>query len=307
MLSATFRQLEVFAAVVETGSFVAASGRLNISQPAVSNHIRSLELQFGCELLHRQRGTTARLTDDGRRLYERAVQLLLDAEEIANDMPRRRGTANRQRITVATTRYGAKFFLNRSITEFMRRCPNVQLVVDSGAFESIVRNVQTGQADFGYFVSFGPVPDLASQVIAREPRSLFVAPDHPLAGREALDVAEVCQHPFLLPLPSTFYGTINKRALASVGLTRYEILFSTQDSDMMLELALAGKGVSYMYDRVVDDYLKTGRLVRVSFATPPLDIRQAVSAQRYQVRAGDLFASLVRRHLAEICLPPADA
>ena len=48
------RDLEAFIAVVETGSIVAASARLNLTQPGVTRRVQNLEDRLGSTLLDRQ-------------------------------------------------------------------------------------------------------------------------------------------------------------------------------------------------------------------------------------------------------------
>lgn len=50
------RQLEIFGAVMSTGTTVGAANLLNVSQPAVSQMILHMEDQLKFELFHRQRG-----------------------------------------------------------------------------------------------------------------------------------------------------------------------------------------------------------------------------------------------------------
>src|SRR4051812_31030800 len=72
--------MQVFALVVETGSFAKAAERLALSTSAASRHIAELETHLQTRLLNR---TTRRvsLTESGRAFYERAVQLLADLAE----------------------------------------------------------------------------------------------------------------------------------------------------------------------------------------------------------------------------------
>ena len=65
MLPSTFRQIEVFLAVVEAGSFAGAAAKLSITSASVSNHIKALERQMGQELFVRQRGRRVVLAEAG--------------------------------------------------------------------------------------------------------------------------------------------------------------------------------------------------------------------------------------------------
>ena len=72
--------IQVFAQVVETGSFAKAADRLGLSTSAASRYVAELESHLQTRLLNR---TTRRvsLTESGRAFYERAVQLLADLAE----------------------------------------------------------------------------------------------------------------------------------------------------------------------------------------------------------------------------------
>lgn len=76
----TLTSMKVFAAVVETGSFAAASDRLDMSRAMTSKYVAHLEEHLGTRLLQR---TTRKLTltESGASYYERCVQILADISE----------------------------------------------------------------------------------------------------------------------------------------------------------------------------------------------------------------------------------
>src|SRR4051794_33501316 len=82
-----FAAIQVFAQVVELGSFAKAAGRLGLSTSAASRHVAELEAHLQTRLLNR---TTRRvsLTEGGRAYYERVVQLLADLEEAEQEAAR---------------------------------------------------------------------------------------------------------------------------------------------------------------------------------------------------------------------------
>jgi DNA-binding transcriptional LysR family regulator len=123
-----FHAITAFAKVVETGSFVRAAERLDVSVSAVSRHVAELEAHLDARLLNR---TTRRLslTESGRIFYERCVQLLADLEEAEQSAGagtiRPRGTL---RLTCGTT-FGARH-LAPAIAEFIMRYPEMHLDVE---------------------------------------------------------------------------------------------------------------------------------------------------------------------------------
>ncbi|MEQ8804964.1 MAG: LysR family transcriptional regulator, partial [Rhodospirillales bacterium] len=81
MLPMTLKQLEIFVAVAEQNGFRRASERLNLSQSAVTAHIKLLEAHLGVPLFHRTT-RTIRMTEAGENLYRRAGRILEGLEDI---------------------------------------------------------------------------------------------------------------------------------------------------------------------------------------------------------------------------------
>jgi len=75
-----FEDLQAFVAVVETGSFTAASERLDSAKSAVSRRISALEERLGVQLLRRTT-RVLNLTETGRGFYEHASRILADLVE----------------------------------------------------------------------------------------------------------------------------------------------------------------------------------------------------------------------------------
>jgi DNA-binding transcriptional LysR family regulator len=76
----TLTSMRVFATVVATGSFTAASDRLDMSRAMVSKYVINLEEHLGTRLLNR---TTRRLslTESGSSYYESCLQIISDVQE----------------------------------------------------------------------------------------------------------------------------------------------------------------------------------------------------------------------------------
>ena len=77
-------RLKVFMTVVQEGSFTKAAAKLNISQPAVSQHVSELERVTGVKLFERLRGEVA-LTEQGR-IFQIRAKNILEAYKSASDL-----------------------------------------------------------------------------------------------------------------------------------------------------------------------------------------------------------------------------
>ncbi|NMN74043.1 LysR family transcriptional regulator, partial [Rhizobium sp. 57MFTsu3.2] len=73
------RQLSYFKAVAEELHFGRAAARMHIAQPALSNHVMSLERELGCPLFIRST-RRVELTRAGETFYDRCVRILSDID-----------------------------------------------------------------------------------------------------------------------------------------------------------------------------------------------------------------------------------
>lgn len=189
------RRLQYFVAVAETLHFRKAAERLNVAQPALSQQIRRLEQDLGCELLTRNRRGVA-LTPAGRALLEsgrRALVQMAHAEDAA-----RRTAANQ----LALLRIG---FLNPPafavVPPLLRRLreehPALFVVLREGGSAALLEEVRLGQLDVAF--ARGPIthPGVRIDVLRREPLIAVLPAAHRLARRRQVPLAELADEPFV--------------------------------------------------------------------------------------------------------------
>ena len=297
MESATFRQLQVLASVVELGSLTAAAERLGISQPAVSAHLRSLERQIGRVLIEHRPGRTASATEAGLATYRHAVQILDHFDRMMREVGTGKGRMAK-RLVLITSRYATRFWLRDAIETFMDNFPDAIFDVQAHGFQNMAERIRDGRADLAYFFSFGQKPALKTNIIHHEPRSLFVSSDHPLAGKPRPEPEDIARYPFIIPPPDSYFGSSNIAALESVGITGFRILFETFERELRASLASEGKGVVYLFDRVIEADVRAGKLVRVDIDLPPFEFHEAARTFLTPHNLVESFRELVRRNFA---------
>jgi DNA-binding transcriptional LysR family regulator len=162
----TLTSIRVFRQVVESGTFVAAADRLDMSTAMVSKHVMQIEQRLGVRLLNRNTRALS-LTEPGRAYFERTKAVLEDLQqielELGSQMARPRGT-----LRVSCPSFGATQRLADLLAEYRRLYPDV--VVDV-SFED--RNVDL--VEEGYDVALRITADAASlpaALIARPVRSI---------------------------------------------------------------------------------------------------------------------------------------
>ena len=169
--------IKVFLQVVESGSFVGAADRLDVSTAMVSKHVMNVEGRLGVRLLNRNSRTLS-LTEPGRVYFERCKSILSDLEETELELGSLGATA-RGTLRITCPSWFAGQRLADVLARYRQRYPDV--VVDVSFEDRLVDLV-----DEGYDLALRVTPDprlLPSGLIARPVKSMsfFVA-----ASREYL-------------------------------------------------------------------------------------------------------------------------
>jgi DNA-binding transcriptional LysR family regulator len=139
------RQLAYFCAVVRLDSFTKAAESSNISQSAISQQIRALEADIGCELLER-RGRHFSVTPAGALLARKGEKLLrelseLEAEvyDISSDKPRT--------LSVGYLNRYDGWEVARAVASFVQRHPGCEVQTMAGTHEQLYLDALEGRAD----------------------------------------------------------------------------------------------------------------------------------------------------------------
>jgi DNA-binding transcriptional LysR family regulator len=166
----TLTSIKVFRQVVESGSFVAASERLDISTAMVSKHVMHVEERLGLRLLNRNSRTLS-LTEPGRVYFERCKTILEDLEETELELGSL-NSAPRGTLRISFPGWAPGQRLADSLAEFRRRYPEV--IVDVSFDDRIVDLVEEG---YDLAVRMTTSDSLSPSLIARpiRPVSFFLA------------------------------------------------------------------------------------------------------------------------------------
>jgi DNA-binding transcriptional LysR family regulator len=136
----TLTSIRAFRQVVESGTFVAAAERMDLSTATVSKHVMHVEKRLGIRLLNRNSRTLS-LTEAGRVYFERCKTILEDLEATELELGSL-GTAPRGTLRVSCPSWFASQRLADNLAEFRRRYP--EIVVDASFEDRLVDLVEEG-------------------------------------------------------------------------------------------------------------------------------------------------------------------
>lgn len=141
------RQLRYFVTIVEVGSFSKAAHRLRVAQPALSQHVRNMELDLGVELLFRS-PQGVRPTDAGETLVRHA-RLILSQMDVAVEAVRRGQSEPEGEVRFGMPGTVSQMLCVPLLSEARRRYPKIRLRVAEAMSGFVLDWLREGKIDLG--------------------------------------------------------------------------------------------------------------------------------------------------------------
>ncbi len=212
-----FNALKAFLAVADTASFTEASERLFLTQPAVSKRIAALEAELGAPLFDRiQR--RVELTEAGRALLPHARAILRQLEESRRAVADLSGEVSGE-LRIGTSHHIGLHRLPGPLRDYSRRYPEVQLDIRFLDSEEACRAVEQGDLELAVVtLPLEPPERLRCQRLWLDELDICCAGEHPLAGYGPVQLAELAEHPAILPGRGTFTREVIEAAFAGLAL-----------------------------------------------------------------------------------------
>ena len=188
-------QLKTFRKVAQTCSFTKAASELFLTQPAVSQQIKSLEDAFGTTLFDRSTRNVC-LTGEGEILYvytNRLFDLMAEIETLFGQFE----SLCRGKITLGSTAVLGTYFLPRIIGRFSRQYPGIDIDLRMGNSQSVQNWVLDGSVDLGFAGKMHSHSRLENILIHREILLMVTSKDNPLARKESVSVDDLDNTPFI--------------------------------------------------------------------------------------------------------------
>ncbi len=209
------RQLVCFTVLAEELHFTRAAARLGISQPRLSLLLGQLERRLGTPLLWRTK-RRVELTEAGRIVLEQARATVAQSQEVAA-RARLAAEGKLGRIRIGFSEGAALDPLPVHLRAFREAFPTVEVMLEELHPARQADWLEQNLLDVGYLRTMGS-PTLEYVQIKSEPLFGMIAASHPLAGLDALPLAELAREPFIMarrdaePRVFDFYVNVFHRA-----------------------------------------------------------------------------------------------
>jgi DNA-binding transcriptional LysR family regulator len=244
------RLLQTFREVAMRGSFSLAAEELGFTQPAVSQHLARLERHLGVKVLERAaRGVT--LTPAGEALLAE-TEAVLSSVRAAERAAKSAGGVVASRLRLGAFPSAAAGLVPGAVREARKRRPHADIDLDLRVMEPepALRALARNRIDIALMIEspLDPVvvPEGVELVeVTEDPMMIALPPDHRMASRRHIDLAELADEPFLLTeLGGTCADSnIMLHACRDAGFAP-NVRLESEDYNALQGMAAAGLGVS---------------------------------------------------------------
>ena len=251
-------KLEIFAAVVQAGSFSAAAQTFPMTQPAVSQHIQDLENSLGTSLFIRgRRGVT--LTAAGETLYDYTQRILRLVAEAESQVTNVENIASGQ-LTIGATPGVSTYLLPDWLRGFREKYPQLNVALQTGVTTKNVSGVMEHHLDIA--VVEGELDGisrkgLGSQILRPVAMVVVVGQGHPWAQQNQILLQELNEQPFIT-------RQINSRtrvwidAVLKKHNVKPKIVAEFDNQEAIKQAVMSNMGVTILPDYAVQRELDAG-------------------------------------------------
>lgn len=255
MLDNRYQTLLVLA---QTKSYTQTARQLYITQPAVSQQIKSLETELNVALVHYQRPHLT-ITPAGQELAAFVRRVQVQADKVVDGLQH---PQHQHQLTFSTT---------LSLSEFL--APQlIRLVQTHGNYQTVTCQVTNttaalaalddGRSDFALIEGNFDKTRYDYQIVREEPFVGVIRADQPLAQKESVSWADLTAYPLLVREAGSGSREIlvSLAQAANVTLAEFTQLITVNNPAAIRQLLLQGAGISFLYRSVVATELASGQL-----------------------------------------------
>lgn len=297
------RQLEMFQAVVETGSFTKAGQRLHVSQSAISRQINLLEEELGVQVLMRSNKRVF-LTEAGKTLLKHCYRIFRDIEEAIL------AVSQDEKVGGGTLRVGGgmsvcSFLLPQILKEYKTLYPNIALTVTTGTSEPTILKIRNNEVDVGVLTLPVESQDLDVASVFREEMVVVTGHNHPLSKKKEVTPEEIAAMPLIL-----FEQGSNTRKIIDQFFDKHDIspqiIMEMENVEIIKPLVDIGLGITIIPYQAIVREVEAGTLHFLRIAGYPLyrELGLVILKMSYQPIPLQRMIELFTEMIPTLQIPP---
>jgi len=254
------KQLEVFIAVAESGSFSRAAQLTFLTQSTVSQHVSSLESEFELKLLDRT-GKGALLTEAGKILLLHARRVVAEAREVPQVLNRFRGL-EKVVLKIGGSNIPACYMIPECISAFQKQYPGVMICLYQGDSRETLEMLEREEVEFAVVGNRFAEKGYEYTPLTLDTISLVVSADHPWRERGEILPEELFNEQLIFREPGSGTDRAFRNGLLKAGYTPELLKESMRlgSNEAVKQAILNGAGISFLSELSVKKECDRGEL-----------------------------------------------
>jgi len=287
------RYLQVFVTVAEKKSFSRAAEEHHMTQPAVSQYIRTFEDMMGERLLERN-NRYVHLNKAGKLVYYYAKEILglyTKMENLVDDLKNKASGP----LSIGASYTFGEYVIPRIIANLLDLYPEIQPTVTIGNTARIAELVAKHQLDIGIVEGHFSDQELIEEPFAEDMMVVVASPDHHLARQEEeVKIEDLAKETWIVRESGSGTREVTDKLFSEFKLapTQFMYFSSTQPIKESVE---AGLGISLLSEWAIQKELKYGALKIIKVKGVPLTRNfSIVTNSPYRTKAMEVFIEVLR-------------
>lgn len=209
------KSLRLFLGILKYGSITRAAGQLHIAQPALGIHLRNLEEELGCDLVHRHsRGVTP--TEAGLLLAQHAEILLRQFNRAKQELVDFSKTA-RGSVVVGMAPSMIQAISAELLTAVRQKYPDISVIVTEALSGALLEWLKTDRIDLALSYSLPHDDEILSEALTTESIYFVYPADEVGKYPPEIPFSDVLDHPLILPTAGYTFRQMAERAAQQIG------------------------------------------------------------------------------------------
>ncbi|MCH4193318.1 MAG: LysR family transcriptional regulator [Butyrivibrio sp.] len=251
-------RIQTFLTVCATMNYTRASEILNITQPAVSQHIRYLEQEYGCRLFSYS-GKKLQLTSAGRMLQQTATAMRNDEMLLKKQILKR--DAEEIPVHFGVTMTIGEYVIAKPLAKYLKEHPHADIRMTIGNTEKLIRELRSGELHFALMEGYFDRRDFDFMTYATVPFIPVCAAGH-VFEKQPEKIADLLNENLLIREPGSGTRDVLEKQLAAMGMAAGDFSGHTEIGGMhaILQMLEEDAGISFLYRSAASAQIANGVL-----------------------------------------------
>lgn len=273
-------------------SFTKTAEICNISQPAVSQHVKYLENLYHIKIFNRV-GKELVITNEGKILVKNAKRLIALNKNMQKEI--NVSLTHSRKLDIGITLTASGYFIPEIMNVFKEKFPHFRYNFHTDLAENIYERMKYYELDFAIIDGLPLQKEFEAKLLTKDDL-IFIAPKtHPLAQGQLVSLSQLKKEKFILRHEKSHSRIVFENYLASVNesLDNFDVILEIDNTSLIKQLIIEGHGISVMSKTLCEINLRIGTIKEIKLADFKLE-RGIYLIYRPEIAEDELIQAIIQ-------------